>query len=54
MKCNQMQPNSARRACKSLELVARDGIEQHYTVLTLPLTGIHLDPALGLMNATTS
>lgn len=32
-------------------LVARDGIEQHYNALTIPLSGIHLDPAMGLMNA---
>lgn len=29
-------------------VVARDGIAQHYTALTIPLTGIHLDPALEL------
>jgi hypothetical protein len=34
-------------------MVARDGIAQHYTALIIPLTGIHLDPALGTMNATT-
>jgi hypothetical protein len=29
-------------------VVARDGIAQHYTALTIPLTGICLDPALEL------
>ena len=29
-------------------VVARDGIAQHYTGLTIPLTGICLDPALEL------
>jgi hypothetical protein len=29
-------------------VVARDGIAQHYTALTIPLTDIFLDPALGL------
>src|SRR5436190_8568347 len=29
-------------------VVARDGIAQHYTALTIPLAGIYLDPALGL------
>jgi len=29
-------------------VVARDGIEPHYTALTIPLTGIYLDPALEL------
>jgi hypothetical protein len=29
-------------------VVARDGIAQHYTALTIPLNGIFLDPALGL------
>jgi hypothetical protein len=33
-------------------MVARDGIAQHYTALTIPLTGIYLDPALGSTNAT--
>ena len=31
-----------------LEVVARDGIAQHYTALTIPLTGIYLNPALEL------
>jgi hypothetical protein len=31
-----------------LSVVARDGIEQHYTALTIPLTGIYLNPALEL------
>lgn len=25
-------------------MVARDGIAQHYNVLSIPLTGIYLDP----------
>jgi hypothetical protein len=31
-----------------MRVVARDGIAQHYTALTIPLTGIYLDPALEL------
>ena len=38
---------------EGLEVVARDGIAQHYTALTIPLTGIYLNPALGLTNAPT-
>jgi hypothetical protein len=34
-----------------LRVVAGDGIAQHYT-LTIPLTGIYLNPSLGLTNAT--
>jgi hypothetical protein len=33
---------------RQFEVVARDGIAQHYTALTIPLTGIYLDPALEL------
>jgi hypothetical protein len=29
-------------------VVARDGIAQHYTALTIPLSGIYLNPALEL------
>jgi hypothetical protein len=29
-----------------VQMVARDGIAQHYNVLTIPLTGIYLDPKL--------
>ena len=39
---------------KDFSSVARDGIAQHYTALTIPLTGICLNPALGLTNATAS
>ncbi len=31
-----------------LEMVARDGIAQHYGALTIPLIGVHLYPALEL------
>jgi site-specific DNA recombinase len=31
-----------------MQVVARDGIAQHYTALTIPLPGIRLDPALEL------
>jgi hypothetical protein len=30
----------------SAALAAMDGIAQHYNVLTIPLTGIYLDPKL--------
>jgi hypothetical protein len=50
-------PTGRGIAYKSMKIyrssvVARDGIEEHYTALTIPLTGICLDPALGLTNAT--
>jgi hypothetical protein len=32
-------------------VVARDGIEQHYTALTIPLTGLYLDPKIDLQEA---
>jgi hypothetical protein len=28
--------------------VARDGIAQHYTALTIPLAGLYLDPKIDL------
>ena len=31
-----------------MPVVARDGIEQHYTALTIPLIGVYLNPALEL------
>jgi len=30
------------------KLVARDGIAQHYTSLTIPITGVQLDPRLDM------
>jgi len=47
-KCNQLQPKSKMAVCKLLKMVARDGFGEHYTALTIPLTGIRLDPRLEL------
>ena len=27
-------------------MVARDGVEEHYELLTIPLSGVYLDPKL--------
>jgi len=42
-----MKRNETRfwKVCKLLKMVARDGIEGHYAILTMPLTGIRLNPA---------
>jgi hypothetical protein len=36
---------------RGLEVVARDGIAQHYTALAIPLTGVYLDPKIDLRAA---
>ena len=36
---------------EGLGVVARDGIAQHYTALTIPLTGVYLDPKIDLREA---
>ena len=38
------QEGISRKSLK--DMVARDGIGQHYPSITLPFTGIYLDPAL--------
>jgi hypothetical protein len=36
---------------EQIGMVARDGIAQHYTALTVPLAGIYIDPALELKSS---
>ena len=36
---------------RELSMVARDGIAQHYSTLTIPLAGIYLDPKIDLRDA---
>ena len=45
-KCNQLQPSPIGEVCKLLKMVARDGLEQHYTQFAIPLRGIIFDPRL--------
>ena len=42
-----VSPDSGAEQCRK-QLVARDGIERHYTPLEIPLNGVFLDPRLEL------